>query len=59
VTEPKELRPRGWLRRHLRRWGGVWLAALALLGLSQALWWWESWPVRQLLDTPVQAGVRG
>jgi hypothetical protein len=38
------------------RWAGVVLAALVLLGLSQALWWWETWPVRQLLDQPASRG---
>jgi hypothetical protein len=33
----------------LRRWGAVVIAALVLLALSQALWLWQSWPVRQLL----------
>lgn len=35
----------------LRRWVPVLLAALALLALSQALWLWQSWPVRQLLQS--------
>ena len=59
MTDPDRPGRPGRLRRQLKRWGGVVLAALALLGLSQALWWWETWPVRQLLDTPMQAGVRG
>ena len=41
-----------WLRR-LRPQRALWgyaLAALALLAVSQALWLWHSWPVRELLD---------
>jgi hypothetical protein len=26
------------------------LAAFALLGISQLLWLWHSWPVREVLD---------
>jgi len=50
-------RPPGRIRRFVVRWAGVVLAALVLLGLSQALWWWETWPVRQLLDS--QAASEG
>lgn len=36
---------------------GAWFrlaaAALALLLLSEALWLWQTWPVRELLQTPV------
>ena len=41
-----------WLRRlrPLRSLWGYALAALALLAVSQALWLWHSWPVRELLD---------
>ncbi len=41
-----------WLRRlrPLRALWGYALAALALLAVSQALWLWHSWPVRELLD---------
>lgn len=41
-----------WWRR-LRPLRSLWpyaVAALALLALSQALWLWHSWPVRELLD---------
>ncbi len=35
---------------------GAWLrvaaAALALLALSEALWLWQTWPVRELLQAP-------
>lgn len=45
---------RGW-----RPWLRVALAALALLALSEALWLWQTWPVRELLQpaapsTPVR-----
>ncbi|MDP3759551.1 MAG: hypothetical protein Q8R01_03405 [Ramlibacter sp.] len=41
-----------WLRR-LRLPRAAWvyvLAAAVLLALSQLLWLWHSWPVRQILD---------
>ncbi|AEG94263.1 hypothetical protein [Ramlibacter tataouinensis] len=37
------------LARHLQRWGAYWVAALALLAASEVLWWWQTWPVRELL----------
>jgi hypothetical protein len=42
-------------RRKLGRWIAVACAALALLGLSQALWQWQTWPVRQLLHASAGA----
>jgi hypothetical protein len=36
-----------------RQWLQVAAAALALLALSEALWLWQTWPVRELLATPV------
>jgi hypothetical protein len=40
-----------WLGRWLPRASWVYvLAAAALLGVSQLLWWWHSWPVREILD---------
>ena len=30
------------------------LALLALLGVSELLWLWQSWPLRQALDAPLQ-----
>jgi type VI protein secretion system component VasF len=36
-------------RRHLRRWLPLAVIALLLLAASQALWYWQSWPVRHLL----------
>lgn len=50
MSEDDAPRP-GRLRRHLGRWGGIYLAALALLALSEVVWIWQSWPVRQLLET--------
>lgn len=42
----------------LRKWIPVAAAALALLALSQALWLWQSWPVRQLLQAaPAATGA--
>jgi hypothetical protein len=42
----------GRVRRFLRRWGGACAGALALAVASQLLWWWQTWPVRQLVDAP-------
>jgi hypothetical protein len=50
---PRTARERRWAR--LRKWGPIAVAAVALLALSQALWLWQSWPVRQLLP-PSSAG---
>lgn len=47
-------RPGRW--RVLARWAAIALGASVLLGLSQALWMWQSWPVRQLLQAPATAG---
>ncbi|TFZ05173.1 hypothetical protein EZ313_00375 [Ramlibacter henchirensis] len=52
-------RPHGRIRRFAARWAGVLVAALVLLALSQALWWWETWPVRRLLDAPAAGGGQG
>jgi type VI secretion system protein ImpK len=43
-------------RRAIARWAAVALGACILLGLSQALWMWQSWPVRHLLQAPAVAG---
>jgi len=37
-------------RAHWRDWLRVAAAALALLALSEALWVWQTWPVRELLQ---------
>jgi hypothetical protein len=40
-----------WLGRRLPRTAWVYvLAAAALLAVSQLLWLWHSWPVREILD---------
>ena len=36
-------------RRWLRKWTPVLATTLLLLAASQALWYWQSWPVRHLL----------
>ena len=33
-----------------RQWLRLGAAALALLALSEALWVWQTWPVRELLQ---------
>jgi type VI secretion system protein ImpK len=38
------------LARPSRRSAMLLLALVMLLGLSQALWWWQSWPIRQALQ---------
>jgi hypothetical protein len=47
--------------RRLRLWHPAWvytLVALALLGVSQLLWLWHSWPVREVLDAEqLTAGI--
>lgn len=55
---PSQSRTR--LSRKLGAWFGQWrlpraawvyvLAAAALLAVSQLLWLWHSWPVREILD---------
>ena len=42
--------------RGLARWTVIALGACMLLGLSQALWMWQSWPVRHQLLAPAAAG---
>lgn len=38
-----------------RQWLRLVLAALLLLAVSEALWVWQTWPVRELLQaTPAQ-----
>lgn len=49
MTDDDAPRP-GRLKRHLARWGAIYLAAVVLLGLSQVVWIWQSWPVRHLLE---------
>lgn len=57
-TQPSShtTRGQGWIARLRRfrlpraRWVYV-LVALALLGASQLLWLWHSWPVREILES--------
>lgn len=41
-----------------RAWLRVALLALGLLFVSEALWLWQTWPVRELLQAPQASGVR-
>jgi len=42
-----------------RAWLRLAAAALVLLGLSEVLWVWQTWPVRELLQPgPTQAAGR-
>jgi hypothetical protein len=42
-----------------RAWLRLCAAALVLLALSEALWVWQTWPVRELLQpAPSQGAVR-
>jgi type VI secretion system protein ImpK len=43
------------LSKPSRRSAALVAALLALLVLSEALWWWQSWPVRQALKDPALA----
>ncbi|MCE3271481.1 MAG: hypothetical protein K0S57_1878 [Ramlibacter sp.] len=50
---PPPSRPRaGW-----RDWALVAACALILLALSQALWLWQTWPVRDLLQSAPGSSV--
>ena len=42
-------RPAGW-----GRWLRLLAGALALLALSETLWLWQTWPVRELLQSAPQ-----
>lgn len=52
---PQPARARRWAR--MKKWAPAVVAAVVLLALSQALWLWQSWPVRQLLQS--SAAMRG
>lgn len=39
-----------------RRWWGVAIAAAALLTVSQVIWHWQTWPVRDLLEFDARVG---
>lgn len=49
IAESTEVRPPapGW-----RQWLQLAAAALVLLTASEALWLWQTWPVRELLHAP-------
>ncbi|HEY0826007.1 MAG TPA: hypothetical protein VGD76_19630 [Ramlibacter sp.] len=49
VAQPARARWRPWLRV-----AGV---AAALLVLSEAIWFWQTWPVRELLQPAPQRGT--
>lgn len=40
-----------------RRWLEVAVAAAVLLALSETLWLWQTWPVRELLHLPSFGGL--
>jgi hypothetical protein len=39
-----------WLARHWREWGPYWVVAASLALISEMLWLWQTWPVRELLQ---------
>jgi fatty acid desaturase len=41
-----------------KQWAQVAACAVVLLVISQALWIWQTWPVRELLQPPASAGTR-
>ena len=41
-----------------KQWAKVAAVAIALLVISQALWTWQTWPVRELLQPPAETGTR-
>jgi hypothetical protein len=44
--------PRRRERGRWRQWLQLFVAAGVLLALSEALWVWQTWPVRELLQAP-------
>lgn len=46
------------VRAGWREWLRLCAAALVLLALSEALWVWQTWPVRELLQ-PAPANAAG
>ena len=51
MQHPERERPAPERRRRLfARWLPVVLVAAFLLGASQVLWLWQTWPVRHLLE---------
>lgn len=51
-TEGMPDAPRARERAPWRAWLRVAAAAAVLLALSEALWLWQTWPVRELLQAP-------
>jgi hypothetical protein len=57
MTEPAQRPTRR--PRSRARWWLLLATALILLATSQALWFWQTWPVRALLEgPPPSTGVR-
>ena len=52
-STPAPTRQAGW-----RAWLRVAFAALLLLLLSEALWLWQTWPVRELLESATVSAPR-
>ena len=40
-------------RRRLQAWLQMVAVAAALLGVSEVVWVWQTWPVRELLQQPL------
>ncbi|MDE2606883.1 MAG: hypothetical protein KGL68_13270 [Burkholderiales bacterium] len=51
-TDDSGRRRDGW-----RPWLRVAAAAAVLLALSEVLWLWQTWPVRELVQPPPAAGA--
>lgn len=47
------------VRARWRAWLRVAGLAIALLALSEALWLWQTWPVRELLEPSFPSGIGG
>jgi hypothetical protein len=52
-STPRQGEPRPW-----KQWARVAALAVVLLVISQALWIWQTWPVRELLQPPPVTGTR-
>lgn len=59
AAETRESTPRRPARGAWRAWLAVAGAVLALLALSEAIWLWQTWPVRELLLPSAANNVRG
>lgn len=49
-SQTPDTRPVPRARAGWRQWLQLALAAVAMLALSEALWMWQTWPVRELLQ---------